>query len=64
MIINFCKDCQHFDSSPFPEHGGKIALCRGKSWLYKIGHKTLAGACFCPKAKEVEKDAEKSQDKN
>jgi len=46
-----CCDCKHYDPSPFPEHNGKLALCRGDSWLYKIGYKTLAGSCFYSKKK-------------
>lgn len=41
-----CKDCKYYDTAPYPEHKGNIACCRGKSWLFKIGCKTIAGTCF------------------
>lgn len=41
-----CRNCMHYDPSPFPEYNGKLALCRGESWLYKVGINTIAGECF------------------
>ena len=43
-----CRDCKHYDTTPFPLHEGKLALCRNeKSWLFKVGFKTVANKdCF------------------
>lgn len=45
-----CIECKYYDPSPFPEYNGKLALCRGSSYQYKIGCFTLADReCFEPK---------------
>lgn len=46
-----CRGCRYYDTSRFPECGGKLAICANKhSGLYKVGYKSLASKdCFAPK---------------
>lgn len=52
-----CINCEHYDPTPFPEYEGKLALCRGDSYMYKVGCFTLASReCFTrrtPRAVEL-----------
>jgi len=43
-----CRDCRHYDATPYPEYNGKLARCRSeRSYFYKVGLNTLASKdCF------------------
>lgn len=52
-----CRDCIHYDPSPFPEYGGKLAKCRAVKrnpvGAGKIGWYTVASReCYEPKEGE------------
>ena len=48
-----CVTCKHYDASPYQEYDGKLARCRGDSYLYKVGHHTLASRECYEKREEV-----------
>lgn len=50
-ILERCINCKYYDSSPFPEYGGMLAVCRSNHPVEhgagKIGQFTLAhSTCF------------------
>ena len=50
-----CINCKYYVPSPFPEYNGKLAICRGSSYSYKVGWKSLASRVCFEKREEVKK---------